>query len=397
VRDVLSLAWRYLAHHKIKTGILVASIGLIAFLPAGLNVLVGESAAELMARARATPLVLGAKGSALELVLSSLYFDARAPETVPNAEVEQLRATGLARAIPLHVGFRAAGHPIVGTDLAYLDWRGLRVADGRPMAVLGEAVLGAEVARALGLGPGDAVVSSPESVFDLAGVYPLKMRVAGVLAPAHTADDRAIFVDIKTAWVIGGQGHGHQDLAAPGAAATVMRRERGPAGERIVANASVREYNEITAENAASFHFHGDTGAFPITAVLAIPGSDKERALLRGRYAGPDATLQLVRPRDVIEDLLGTVFTVQGYVAGAFVLVGLATLATAALVFALSLRLRRREVETLRKIGGAPSRIAALLASEVLAVLVLAAALAGGLTLVTQRFGGALVRSVLLS
>ena len=397
MRGTLYLAWRYLLHHRVKTGILVASIGLIAFLPAGLNVLIGESAEALRERARATPLVLGAKGSALELVLSSLYFDARAPETVAYREVERVRATGLARAIPLHVGFRAAGHPIVGTELAYLDWRGLRVAAGRPLAVLGECVVGAEAARALGVGPGDAVVSSPESVFDLAGVYPLKLRVAGVLAPAHTADDRAIFVDVKTAWVIGGHGHGHRDLAEAAAAAAVLRRESAPDGERIVANASVREYNEITAENAASFHFHGELGTYPITAVLALPGTDKERALLRGHYAAPDATLQLVRPMRVIDDLLGTVFTVQSYVAGALVLVGVATLATAALVFALSLRLRRREIETLHKIGGSRARVGVLLASEVVGVLVLGAALASLLTFATRQFGGDAIRSLLVS
>ena len=42
----LYLAWRYLARHKLKTAILVVSIALIAFLPVGLRVLVGESAAQ---------------------------------------------------------------------------------------------------------------------------------------------------------------------------------------------------------------------------------------------------------------------------------------------------------------------------------------------------------------
>ena len=58
------------------------------------------------------------------------------------------------------------------------------------------------------MGVGGHVVSSPESVFDLAGVYPLKMAVVGVLAPTHTPDDDAVFVDVKTAWVIAGLAHG---------------------------------------------------------------------------------------------------------------------------------------------------------------------------------------------
>ena len=84
--DVLYLAWRYLAYHKIKTMILVASITLIVFLPVGLNVIVGQSSAELTARAEATPLLVGAKGSPLELVLNSLYFDSDPPELTTYAE-----------------------------------------------------------------------------------------------------------------------------------------------------------------------------------------------------------------------------------------------------------------------------------------------------------------------
>ena len=72
-------------------------------------------------------------------------------------------SVGLARAIPLHVGLAAGGQPIVGTELAYFEWRGLELAAGRSMASLGECVLGAEAAKRLGAGPGDAVVSSPEA------------------------------------------------------------------------------------------------------------------------------------------------------------------------------------------------------------------------------------------
>jgi putative ABC transport system permease protein len=397
VSGPLYLAWRYLVFHRIKAAILVLSIALIAFLPAGLNVLVGESAAQLRARAEATPLLLGAKGSPLELALSSLYFESRAPEPIPYAELERVAGTGLADAIPLHVGFQVGAQPVVGTELAYFSWRGLELSQGRQLAMLGECVLGAEAARSLGVGPGDTVVSSPESVFDLAGVYPLRMRVAGVLAPSFGPDDRAVFVDVKTAWVIAGRGHGHSDLAERGAASNVLRREQGPEGERIVANAAVKEFNEITAENAASFHFHGDVSGYPITAVLAVPPDDRSRALLRGRYAGPDEGVQVLRPVSVIDDLLGTVFTVRGYVVGALALVGAATLATAALVFALSIRLRRREVETLVKIGGSRGSIAVVLLAEVVFVLLCSGALAAGLTFATERLGGAAIRGLLLS
>ena len=389
----LYLAWRYLARHKVKTAILVASIALIVFLPAALDSLVDQSAAQLSARAQTTPLLLGAKGSSLELVLSALYFESEPPEPVAWSEVERIAMSGLAEAIPLHLGFQARGHPIVGTTLEYLDFRGLELAQGRRMAMLGECVLGAGIARDLGLAPGGALVSSPESVFDLAGVYPLRMRVAGVLAPSHGPDDLAVFVDVKTAWVIAGLGHGHQDLNEPGAEAAVLSRD----GDRVVANAAVVEYNEISEENLASFHFHGDLGSHPVTAVIAIPESEKSRVLLMGRYAGAEESVQVVRPLAVMNALLDTVLTVRSYVVAAIGSVALATLATSALVFMLSLRLRRREVETLVKIGASRGSVALLLASEVVFVLAAGALLAGGLTLAVSRFGQAAIRALLLT
>ena len=202
MRDVLYLAWRYLVFHRLKTGILVTSIMLIVYLPTGLNAVIEQSAEHLTARAEQTPLLVGAKGSPLELALNSLYFSTDHPELIGYAEAISVMDSGLANAIPLYVRFRSRSHPIVGTSLDYFGFRDLNFASGRPMAVLGECVLGAAVAESLGVQPGDSVISSTDTVFDLAGVYPLKMKVAGVLERAFTPDDDAIFVDVKTAWVI---------------------------------------------------------------------------------------------------------------------------------------------------------------------------------------------------
>ena len=391
--DILYLAWRYLAHHRVKTAILVFAIMLIVFLPVGLRVLVKQSERELTTRAEATPLLVGAKGSPLELALNSLYFESDVPATMPFAQCTRVQDSGQALAIPLHTRFRARRHPIVGTSLDYFDFRGLRIAAGRQLAVLGECVLGADVARATGAGPGDHVVSSPESVFDITGVYPLKMLVAGVFERTHTPDDEAIFVDLKTAWVIEGLGHGHMDMSSPEAAPGVLRREGG----KVVANASVVQYNEITPENIDSFHFHGALDAFPVTAVIAVPHDEKASALLQGRYLGDEETVQIVHPVEVMEELLGTILKVQTYVVTAVIVIGLATLATATLVFLLSLRLRRREIATMVKIGGSRGRVMAVLLSEIVGVLTLGVLLAAVLTALTAAYGSALIRALILS
>ncbi len=392
MKDVLFLAWRYLAHNRIKTGVLVGSIMLIVYLPIALRVLVQQSAAELTSRAEATPLLVGAKGSPLELALNSLYFESDTPELTSHAEAERVADTGLATAIPLYIRFKVRQQPIVGTSLEYFDFRGARFAEGRAMAMLGECVLGAKAAEKLGAGVGGTVISSPESVFDIAGVYPLKMSVVGVLEPTYTADDVAVFVDLKTAWIIQGLVHGHQDMAAPESAPGVLSRE----GDNIVANASVLQYTEITSENIDSFHFHGSAESYPISAVIAVPHDRKSGTILMGRYESPDDPSQILQPTTVIDDLLGTIFTVQNYVVAGMLLVGLAALSTSVLVFVLSLRLRKREIETMAKIGGSKLRVAGVLVTEIAVVVFASVALAGLLTGLTTRFASTAVRFLIL-
>ena len=392
MRDVLFLAWRYLAHNRIKTAVLVGSIMLIVYLPVALRVLVRQSAAELTARAEATPLLIGAKGSPLELALSSLYFESDTPELTTYAEAERIADTGLAQAIPLYVRFKVRAQPIVGTSIEYFEFRGLTFADGRAMATLGECVLGSRAAEVLGVSVGETVISSPESVFDIAGVYPLKMKVVGVLEPSYTADDVAVFVHLKTAWIVQGLVHGHQDMAAPESATGVLSRE----GDNIVANASVIQYTEITPENIDSFHFHGSTDSYPISAVIVAPHDQKSGTILMGRFESLDIPSQILQPTTVIDDLLGTIFTVQNFVVAGMLLVGLAALATAVLVFALSLRLRKREIETMAKIGGSKLRVAGVLVTEIAVVVLASVVLAGILTALTTRFASTAVRILLL-
>jgi putative ABC transport system permease protein len=379
MRDVLYLSWKYLAYHRFKTAILVASITLIAYLPIGLNVLVSQSARQLTARAEATPLLVGSKGSPLELTLRSLYFESDVPAAMRYAEVTRIRESDLASAIPLYSRFRTRHSPIVGTSLEYFEFRQLKIARGRHFGMLGECVLGAQAAQAANADPGDAVMSAPENVFDIAGVYPLKMNVVGVLNPSGTPDDRAVFVDIKTAWVIAGLAHGHADLSQPEAESGVLRKE----GNEIIANASVMQYNEITSRNVGTFHFHGDAANSPVTAAIAVAKDEKSDTLLQGRYLGDDELVQIVTPSAVMDDLLRTILTVRRYILIAVGVVAIATLASMALVFMLSVQLRRREMETIIKIGGSRTRILSLVAAEVLSVIVAGAVFAGLLSLAT--------------
>ena len=77
--DSLYIAWKYISFNKIKTITLVGCITLISFLPMALQLLLDESERQLMSRAVSTPLVVGSKGSALDLVMNTIYFGDEVP------------------------------------------------------------------------------------------------------------------------------------------------------------------------------------------------------------------------------------------------------------------------------------------------------------------------------
>lgn len=360
----LHLAWRYLAHHRVRTLLLILALGLTLSLPVAVRSLVEIAQQELRARAVATPLVLGAKGSAVELTLNALYFRRRGMETFPMMEMEKIRGSRLAKAIPLYVRFHAQGAPIVGTSLDYFSFRGVRLAEGRMLTRLGDCLLGSKVARKLGLHPGRTLTSSPEQVFDISGVYPLRMRVTGVLAENGSADDDAVFVDTKTAWVIEGIGHGHEDVAQAAPANTVIEKK----DYNVSVTKEVQMFTEVTDQNFASFHFHGDAETFPLTAALVLPNNAKSAALLLGRYQKEGGAMQLLRPAEEMNALLASLFQMERFALLLLVALGLAVLLITALVFALSFRLRRREFATLEDIGVARGTVLAVKVLEILMV-----------------------------
>jgi putative ABC transport system permease protein len=390
--DSLYLAWRYLSFYKARSLVLICCITIIAALPLVLETLVDESERQLSSRAQSSPLLIGAKGSSLDLVMNSLYFSDEQPESITLAAVEQVLDSGLAAPIPLHVRYRARAFPVVGTTLDYFDFRQLQIAQGQMFSLIGQCVLGAEAARALDLGPGDTITSSPEAMFDIAGIYPLKMTIAGVLRESNSADDRAVFVDIKTAWIIGGLGHGHTDVTKTQDESVILKKE----STNVTANAKLMQYQEITEDNIDSFHLHGDPADFPITAVLAVPVDDKSATILQGRYLDTENPYQIVRPTEVIDALLATIFRIRKVLDGIILLVGSVTLLALVLVFSLSLRLRENEIETIFKLGASRTTVACLLGAEILIIIVASGLICSAIMLLAGHFDQEVVQRLLI-
>jgi len=390
MKDSLYLAWRYLRHHRTKTLLLVLSLSVFIGLPLVMRAMSQATQESLLSRAESTPLLLGKKGSSLDLVVESLYFQLKGLEPLTEVDVDEINATGLGLGIPIRTGVAARGFPLVGTSLDYFSFRNIVVAKGRGLAMMGECLLGANAAASLDLGPGDSLLTAPSTLFDLAGVYPLKLHVVGILEPTHSPDDDAVFVDLKTSWIAEGLGHGHQDLARAGSDVVLKRQ-----GETVTANAKLVQYNEITEANVDTFHFHGESASYPVSAVIAVPRDDKAGILLRGRFVD-DPARQLLRPAQVIDSLNAQIFRFERILRIIVWIVGLATAIMFVLVMVLSWRLRADELRTMTRLGCSRWKAAQIMGAEILLMIGASVLLAAVFGVMMAQFGEPFLQSLIL-
>jgi len=166
--------------------------------------------------ARGIDLVVGAKGSPMQIILSSIY-----QLDVPTGNVSWKQAQELARhrmvkkVIPLALGDNHKGFRIVGTHHDYVAHYGARLAQGRLWQAPLEAVLGAEVAAATGLGM-DATFFGAHGLGgregeDMHEMHPY--RVVGVFAPTGSVVDRIVLTDVASVWAVHADQHEIKDVA----------------------------------------------------------------------------------------------------------------------------------------------------------------------------------------
>ncbi len=369
MRHLFYLACMYLRYHKVKFLVLYLSIFVMVVLPLTVQMLVRGYQVGLVSRATATPLVAGTPGSRFDLVLHALYFRGKMVDDLRFGEVRALQDCGLAVAYPLLSKQTARGIPIVGTSLEYFLFRGLHAVDGGLPTRIGDCVLGSAAARDLGLHTGATLMSDPENVFDLSGAYPLNMRVAGVFAATGTPDDHVIFADIKTAWVLMGLMHGHENVAEVEEGRLLRRQDN-----EIVASAAVLPFQEVTGVNVSQYHFHGNPDSFPAGVAVVVPHDAKSSVILRGRYLDPGIGIQLLQPSEIVRETLELVFRVKRFFDMQSLVVMLAMVLLLLLIVLLSLRLRRGEMHTMFKIGCAQRTLFWLQTLELAIVVVFAAA-----------------------
>ncbi len=394
----IKLAWKYIIYHKYKSLILVACIFLTALLPIAIKILLSQFNQKITVRADSTPAVVGAKGSSLDLTLNAIYFKSGTVDTIAFSEVERVRENGAVAetpvlAIPIHSMFTAREFPVVGTSLDYFAFRGLSLQRGSQFTTLGDCVLGGKVAQELAVDVGDYIISDRDNVLNLAGDSPLRLNVVGVLGESRTPDDLAVFVDVKTAWVIQGLGHGHQDLnqESEESGKLISKSKDG-----IVASKAVESFIEITPENIESFHFHGDISDFPITSIIAVSETEKDDTVLEGRYAR-DSSIQFTKPSDDVRELMSLVFRVKQFFDANAILIAISTGLLLFLVMLLSMRLRRREMETMFKLGCSRNTIVQLQFAEMLIIFGVALVFVSVAIWGVTTISGDIVESILVS
>ena len=370
--DAILLAWLHMRHHRGRSALLVLALAIVAFLPLAVDQLVHAGESALRERAESTALVAGADVSPLDVVLAALYFRDPPVKTITQSELVSITTDELGIVVPLSLGFQAGDAPLVGTLIDYFDVRGLKFASGRPFAVLGECVLGFDAAKRNGLRPGMTLTSEPVNMLSLAGSYPIRMQVVGVLERSGGPDDDAVFTDLRTTWVIAGLGHGHEDLSKTTDSEMIMGSTDGV----IRGSAKVREYVEFNEETIKAVHFHGDTNEFPITSAIIVPADAKSQTILMGRSAAGKLPVRLFEPTRSIEQLLVEVFKVRSILLMVLGVVALAMCVLVGVVIALSIRIRSEEIETMHRVGCSPGRVGMILGAEVCLLIVVSGAIA---------------------
>jgi putative ABC transport system permease protein len=215
--SILRLAWSYLASRPLLTAlhvvILATGVGTMILL-----VLFTAQTEERLERdARPVDLVVGAKGSPLQLILAGVLHVDVPTGNISYAEARKLAASPMiASSTPLALGDSFRGFRIVGTDAGFLDLYAAHVGSGRLFERPMEAVVGSAVAKRAGLAVGAKLAGShglAASGGSSHAAHPY--AVVGILAPTGTVVDRLVVTPLESVWEVHEEHHG-EIAAAPG-------------------------------------------------------------------------------------------------------------------------------------------------------------------------------------
>ena len=201
--SLVQLAWSYLRARPLGTllNVLLLALGVGTI---GFVLIVNEQIGSSLDRdAKGIDLVVGAKGSPMQLILSGIFHLDAPTGNIPLAAVQEFaRDPLIRRVVPLSLGDSFRGFRIVGTSPEYVALYGATMGSGRMWKDRMEAVLGAAVAARTGLRVGDRFAGSHGLSEGGAEHAAAVFTVVGVLQPSGTVLDRLVLIDTASVWFV---------------------------------------------------------------------------------------------------------------------------------------------------------------------------------------------------
>lgn len=224
------ISWKSLWSKPLSSAL---NIMLIAFGTGILTILLLAStqiSEKLDNNSRNIDLVVGAKGSPLQLILSSIYYIDFPTGNIPLREAMELaHSPFVKRAVPLALGDNYNGIRIVGTDSNFVSLYQLKTMQGKFWLKDFETTIGASVAKSQGLKIGDTFYGA----HGLTGSSDVHKShdyvVSGILEPQGNVTDNLILTNIASVWKMHDEHEEDDDHGAEGhehhAAETDQNRE----------------------------------------------------------------------------------------------------------------------------------------------------------------------------
>lgn len=148
-------------------------------------------------------LVIGAKGSPLQLILASVLHLDNPTGNIPYIDAKKLGKHPMVKtAVPISYGDNYKGYRIVGTTDKFLSLYHAEIASGRRVEHSLEVVIGHRVAERTGLKLGDTFLSSHGLVDNDIDVHNNKIKVVGILKPTGNVIDRLMITNLESIWEV---------------------------------------------------------------------------------------------------------------------------------------------------------------------------------------------------
>lgn len=208
----VQLAWRNLWYRPMPTVLSILLFALGIGLAAFLLIFNKQVQDKFDANLAGVDLVIGAKGSPLQLILCNMYHIDAPTGNIPLKSARAFLNPGhplIQEAVPLSLGDSYRGFRIVGTTDGFLDFYGLGLSEGRGWQDDFEVLAGADVAEKLGLKLGDRFHSSHGLIDDGMNAHDdvRAFELVGILKESGTVADQLLLTTAPTVWQVHDHDH----------------------------------------------------------------------------------------------------------------------------------------------------------------------------------------------